>query len=83
VNFIKGENMEKQLATAAYCLGIVSAAIALITRGLALMGIFAFSSTVVAGRNPISYRTFLEGAVLFFVMAIASAMVAWAKERKA
>ena len=75
--------MEKQLATAAYWIGVLSTLIAIITRGLALLGIFVFSPTVVAGKNPISYRTFLEGAILFFVMAIASALIAWAKERKA
>jgi hypothetical protein len=75
--------MEKQLATAAYWIGIVSTVIALIMRGLALVGLFAYRPAVVGGRNPISFRTFLEGAVLFFVMAIASSVVALAKERKA
>lgn len=73
--------MERQLASAAYWIGILSTITALIMRVLALMGKFAFSPTV--GRNPISYRTFLEGAILFFVMAIASTAVAWLKERKA
>lgn len=75
--------MEKQLATAAYWIGILSTVLALIMRGLALLGIFAYSPAVFAGKNPISFRTFLEGAILFFVMAIASTAVAWAKERKA
>jgi hypothetical protein len=75
--------LEKQLAAAAFWIGVLCTVVAIITRGLALMGIFAFSSTVVAGKNPISYRTFLEGAVLFFVMAIASGVGALAKERKA
>ena len=73
--------MEKQLTTAAYWIGILSTILALIMRGLAVLGVFVFSPT--AGRNPISYRTFLEGAVLFFVMAIAGALVALAKEQKA
>ena len=75
--------MEKQLATAAYWIGILSTAIALIFRLLALNGVVPFYPAAVAGRNPISYRTFLEGAILFFVMAIASAVMVWAKERKA
>ena len=75
--------MEKQLATAAYWAGIVSTVLALIMRGLALLGIYAFSPGVVAGRNPVSFRTFLEGAILFFVMAIASSVIAMAKDRKA
>jgi hypothetical protein len=73
--------LEKQLATAAYWIGILSTVIALIMRGLAVMGMFAFSPTV--GRNPISYKTFLDGALLFFVMAIASSATAWIKDRKA
>jgi hypothetical protein len=77
----KGGNVEKQLATAAYWLGILSTVVALIMRGLAALGVFVFSSTV--GRVAISYRTFLEGAVLFFVMAIAGALITWAKEQKA
>jgi hypothetical protein len=75
--------LEKQLATAAYWIGIVCTALALITRGLAALGINAFAFTVGPGRYSVSHRTFLEGAVLFFVMAIASAVIAWAKERKA
>ncbi|MGB6691866.1 MAG: hypothetical protein WBE76_28830 [Terracidiphilus sp.] len=75
--------MEKQLATAAYWIGIVSTILALIMRGLALVGIFAFSGAVVGGRNPISFRTFLEGAILFFMMAIASTAITWLKEQKA
>ena len=75
--------MEKQLGTAAFWFGIVSTLIALVMRGLAVMGIYAFSATAVAGKNPISYRTFLEGAVLFFIMAIASTVVAFAKQKEA
>lgn len=75
--------MEKQLATLAYWFGIASTAIALIMRGLAVLGVFVFPYTPAAGgKVPLSYRTFLEGAILFFVMAIAGAAVAWAKERK-
>jgi hypothetical protein len=73
--------VEKQLATAAYWIGIVSTLVALAMRALAVMGIFEFSPSV--GRHPISYRTFLEGAVLFFVMAIASGVLALTKERRA
>jgi hypothetical protein len=76
--------MERQLATAAYWVGVSSTALALIMRGLAVLGVFVFSNTPTdaAGKIPISYRTFLEGAILFFVMAIASAVIAWAKERR-
>jgi hypothetical protein len=76
------DTLEKQLATAAFWIAVLSTAIALITRLLALLGIFAFSTTVVSGRNPLSYRTFLEGAILFFLMAIASGVLAWGKGQK-
>jgi hypothetical protein len=75
--------MEKQLATAAYWIAAISTVLALVMRGLALMGMFAYSPAAVAGKNPISFRTFLEGAILFYVMAIASSAVAWVKERRA
>jgi hypothetical protein len=75
--------LEKHLATAAYWIGILSTAIALIMRLLALMGIFAFSRAVVEGKTPITYRAFLDGAMLFFIMSIASGVIAWTKERKA
>ena len=76
--------MEKQIATAAFWIGIVSTVIALIMRALAWVGILAVEPGIQGGKYyPLSYRTFLEGAVLFFVMAIASAVVTQAKERKA
>ena len=75
--------MEKQLATAAYWIGLLSTLIALVMRLLALLGVLVYNPGVVVGRNPISFRTFLEGAVLFFIMAIASSCIAWVKERKA
>ncbi len=77
-------NLEKQLTMAAYWTGIVSTVLALILRGLAVLGIFVFPSMPLAGgKIPLSYRTFLEGAVLFFTMAIASTVVGWAKAQKA
>jgi hypothetical protein len=74
-------NMEKQLGTIAYWIGLLSTAIALITRLLAAIGVFVFTPS--AGKIPISYRSFLDGAILFFIMAIASSVAAWAKEKRA
>ena len=74
--------MEKQLTIAAYWAGIVSTGVALITRALALFGVLAFASIAAPGRNPISYRTFLEGAQLFFLMAIAGSVLVLAKSNK-
>jgi hypothetical protein len=71
-------NMEKQLCSAAYWIGIISTVLALITRGLAALGIWA-SSGGLPNKVPISYRTFLDGAMLFFLMSIASSVMMWAK----
>ena len=74
-------NMEKQLSTIAYWIGVLSTVVALITRLLAAVGVFVFTST--PGKVPISYRSFLDGAMLFFVMAIASSVAAWVKQQRA
>jgi putative Ca2+/H+ antiporter (TMEM165/GDT1 family) len=77
----KGEmNVEKQLTTAAYWLGILCAIIALVTRLCAMVGVFVFHAT--EGKIPLSYRTFLDGAILFFMMAIASSVVTWVKAQR-
>jgi len=77
-------NVEKQLSIAAYWIGIVSTVLALFLRGLALLGIFLFPSVPLAGgKIPVSYQTFLEGAILFFVMALAGTAIARLKEQKA
>ena len=72
--------MEKQLSTVAYWIAIVSTVLALITRLLAALGIFVLP--VSPGKVPISYRSFLDGAMLFFIMAIASSVIAWVKAQK-
>ena len=75
--------MEKQLSMAAYWAGIVSTLLALVTRGLAMFGIYAMPTAQPGvAKVPISYRTFLEGAVLFFVMAIAGSVITWAKTQR-
>jgi hypothetical protein len=73
--------LEKQLSIAAFWLGIASTVLALITRLLAAIGIFVWPSTS-AGKVPISYHSFFDGAILFFTMAIASSVIAWAKAQK-
>jgi hypothetical protein len=72
--------LEKQLCTAAYWIGIVSTVLALITRALAAIGVFVLPVT--PGKVPISYKSFLDGAMLFFVMAIASCVALWVKQQK-
>lgn len=73
--------MERKLSTPAYWIAIVSTVVALITRLLAAMGIFV--SPMTPGKIPISYMSFLHGAILFFIMAIASSVIAWSKAQKA
>ena len=73
-------NMEKQLSTVAYWIGIISTVLALITRLLAVFGVFV--STSASGKIPITYRSFLDGAILFFMMAIASSIAMWVKAQK-
>ena len=72
--------MEKQLSSIAYWIGVLSTIIALITRLLAAIGVFVFPVT--AGKIPISYRSFLDSAILFFLMAIASSVAMWAKAER-
>ena len=72
--------MEKQLSTVAYWIGVISTVLALITRLLAVFGVFVSTST--SGKIPITYRSFLDGAILFFVMAIASSVAMWVKQQK-
>jgi len=73
--------MEKLLCTAAYWIGVISTVLALITRGLTAIGVFVFPLTS-PGKIPLSYRSFLDGAMLFFVMAIASSVAMWVKAQK-
>jgi hypothetical protein len=63
--------MEKQLSVIGYWLGLISTVLALIFRLLtALHRIPPFLGA--PGGNAISYLSFLHGAVLFFLLTIAS-----------
>ena len=73
--------MEKQLGTVAYWIGVVSTVVAIVTRLLTAIGVFVFPAPT-EGRIPISDRSFLDGAMLFFVMAIASSVVIWLKQQR-
>jgi len=63
--------MEKQLSTIGYWLGLICTVLALIFRGLTALGIF-LPRMGPPGGNPLSYMSFLHGAVLFFLLGIAS-----------
>jgi hypothetical protein len=63
--------MEKQLALLGYWLGLICTVLALIFRMFtALQMILPFLG--LPGGSAISYMSFLHGAVLFFLLAIAS-----------
>lgn len=63
--------MEKQLSNVGYWLGLICTIVALILRTLAALRMNP-TAIVPAGEHAISYMSFLRGAVLFFLLAIAS-----------
>jgi hypothetical protein len=63
--------MEKQLCTIGYWLGLICTVLALILRALAFFKIYP-PLVGIPGGSDISYLSFLHGAVLFFLLAIAS-----------
>jgi hypothetical protein len=71
--------MVKQIMRLSYWLCLLSAGLALITRLLATIGTTA---ALFSGRTlPIGYHTFMDGVLLFFVLTIASASVAFTESR--
>ena len=63
--------MEKQLSLIGYWLGLFGTALAIIFRLLAAVKIMP-QFLGMPGGNAVSYQTFLHGAALFFLLAIAS-----------
>jgi carbon starvation protein CstA len=75
--------MEKQLVSIAYWAGIVCTILALLSRGLLMIGVLVFPLMASTPTHILlSPRSFLDGALLFFVMAIASSGVVWAKAQQ-
>ena len=66
--------MEKQIVTGSYWLGLLSTLIALGLRSLNVFGIL--TPTVVKQGQTLWYMSFYKGALLFFVIAIATASYA-------
>jgi hypothetical protein len=62
--------MERQIATLSYWLGLASAVIALLLRACNALGILV-PHAVVQGQT-VWYMSFYKGALLFFLIAIAS-----------
>jgi hypothetical protein len=72
--------VQKQIVAGSYWLGLLSAVIALVLRSLNLLGIL--SRTVVPGGRTLWYMSFYKGALLFFLIAIATASYAWVRGEK-
>jgi hypothetical protein len=72
--------MEKHILQVSYWLGIACFAVALVWRGLNLLGIWIPSS--VASLPPIAYTSFYKGGLLFLLVAIATANCASSISRK-
>jgi hypothetical protein len=64
-------SMEKQLSVLGYWLGVICTVLALIFRVLAIFNVLPLHMGA-SGGVAVSYLTFLHGAALFFLLAIAS-----------
>jgi len=73
--------VEKQILTLSYWLGLLSSVIALGLRGLNVFGILL--PTVVKQGQTLWYMSFYKGALLFFLIAIATASYASVRSEKA
>ena len=73
--------MEKQIVTWSYWLGLFSALIALVLRALNLFGLLA--PNVVQQGKTLWYMSFYKGALLFFMIAIATASYTFVRSEKA
>lgn len=72
--------MEKHIVKWSYWLGIVSAVIALVLRGLNAVGLLR--PTVIVQGSTVWYMSFYKGAFLFFLIAIATANYLWSRSQK-
>jgi hypothetical protein len=73
--------VEKQIVTVSYWLGLVSSLIALALRALNIFGIL--SPEVIQQGKTLWYMSFYKGALLFFLIAIATASYASVRGGKA
>jgi hypothetical protein len=72
--------MEKLVMRLSYWLCLLCAALALITRGLAALNLpsVAFISS---GISAISYHSFVDGVILFFMTGVTTAAYVWVKQQ--
>lgn len=72
--------MEKLVMRLSYWLCLLCALLALITRGLAALNLpsMAFPSS---GVNAVSYHSFVDGVVVFFMVGLTTAAWVWVKKQ--
>jgi hypothetical protein len=71
--------MEKHIMRWSYWLGVVCVVLAIVTRFLNTLGL---PTMLLQTRgNSISYRSFVDGALLFLITSIATAGFAWFKRQ--
>jgi predicted membrane channel-forming protein YqfA (hemolysin III family) len=74
--------MEKHILRWSYWLGVISAVVALIWRGInAIVGLHPAGVAIVPGQT-VWYMSFYKAALLFLLMAVASANYAWIRAAK-
>lgn len=72
--------MEKHIMQWSYWLGVLCVLLALVTRILNSLGL---PTTLLQTRgDPVSFRTFVNGAMLFLVTSIATTGFVWFKGQK-
>lgn len=72
--------MEKHILTWSYWLGLASSVITLVLRFLNMVGLL-LPSVVKQGRT-LWYMSFFKGALLFLLIAVATAGYTWARSHK-
>jgi hypothetical protein len=72
--------MKKHIIRYSFWLGVLNVLLALLTRALNILGVPL--ATISTRGAPIAYRTFLDVAQLFFLLAIATASYVWFKSQK-
>jgi hypothetical protein len=72
--------MKKHIIRYSFWMGVLSVLLALLMRALNILGVPL--ANITTRGNAIGYRTFLDGAQLFFLTAIATASYVWFKSQK-
>ncbi|MGO9008521.1 MAG: hypothetical protein ACLQPN_00335 [Bryobacteraceae bacterium] len=72
--------MERHILTWSYWLGLASAVITLVLRFLNMLGLLL--PTVIKQGQTLWYMSFFKGALLFLLIAVATAGYIWAHSQK-